>query len=81
MLQKIFICLYVFANENRDIVRAENPGISFGQVGKLLGEKWKALNSEDKLPYENKAEADKRDMKKKRLNTLKRIPPKFNKEF
>lgn len=54
-----------FANENRDIVRAENPGISFGQVGKLLGEKWKALNSEDKLPYENKAEADKRDMKRK----------------
>ncbi|SCU92247.1 LAMI_0E09472g1_1 [Lachancea mirantina] len=49
-----------FANENRDIVRAENPGISFGQVGRILGEKWKGLNEEEKQPYEAKAEADKK---------------------
>ena len=48
-----------FANENRDIVRSENPEISFGQMGKLLGERWKSLNEEDKLPYENKAKIDK----------------------
>ena len=28
-----------FANEQRDNVREENPGISFGQVGKVLGER------------------------------------------
>lgn len=49
-----------FANENRDIVRAENPGVTFGQVGRILGEKWKALNDEEKVPYEAKAESDKK---------------------
>ncbi|KAL8937001.1 MAG: hypothetical protein Q9211_003905 [Gyalolechia sp. 1 TL-2023] len=69
-----------FANDNRDTVREENPGISFGmrkpssscssplltqpprmvgQVGKVLGEKWKALNSKQREPYEAKAKADK----------------------
>lgn len=68
-----------FANEQRDNVREENPGISFGtarvrvhrllrlltslhnlgQVGKVLGERWKALNDKQRLPYEQKAKADK----------------------
>ncbi|CAR23688.1 HMG box domain-containing protein [Lachancea thermotolerans] len=49
-----------FANENRDIVRAENPGVTFGQVGRLLGDKWKALTDEEKQPYEAKHAADKK---------------------
>lgn len=61
-----------FANENRDIVRAENLGISFGQVGKLLGEKWKALTPEDKTPYENKAEADKKRYEKEKAEYAKK---------
>ncbi|KAL8743202.1 MAG: hypothetical protein Q9190_004420 [Brigantiaea leucoxantha] len=48
-----------FANDNRDNVREENPGISFGQVGKVLGEKWKSLNPKQREPYEAKAKADK----------------------
>ncbi|KAL9016545.1 MAG: hypothetical protein Q9185_006122 [Variospora sp. 1 TL-2023] len=48
-----------FANDNRDSVREENQGISFGQVGKVLGEKWKALNAKQREPYEAKAKADK----------------------
>lgn len=61
-----------FANENRDIVRAENPGISFGQVGKLLGENGNGLNSEGKLPYENKAEADKKRYEKEKAEYAKK---------
>lgn len=49
-----------FANENRDSVRNENPGITFGQIGRLLGEKWKALSVEEKVPYEDKAQQDKK---------------------
>ncbi|CAH1828316.1 unnamed protein product [Saccharomyces cerevisiae] len=49
-----------FANENRDIVRSENPDVTFGQVGRILGEKWKALTAEEKQPYESKAQADKK---------------------
>lgn len=61
-----------FANENRDIVRAENPGISFGQVGKLLGEKWKALTADDKVPYESKAETDKKRYEKEKAEYAKK---------
>ncbi|OGM42139.1 non-histone chromosomal protein 6 [Aspergillus bombycis] len=49
-----------FANDNREKVREENPGISFGQVGKMLGEKWKALSDTERRPYEEKAAADKK---------------------
>ncbi|BCS22451.1 high-mobility group nucleosome-binding protein [Aspergillus puulaauensis] len=49
-----------FANDNRDKVREENPGITFGQVGKMLGEKWKALSDKDRKPYEDKAATDKK---------------------
>ena len=68
-----------FANEQRDNVREENPGISFGtvtsrlsavrcvlisshipgQVGKVLGERWKALSAKQREPYEAKAKTDK----------------------
>lgn len=61
-----------FANENRDIVRAENPGIAFGQVGKLLGEKWKALTGDEKIPYESKAEADKKRYEKEKSEYAKK---------
>ncbi|KAK9470076.1 high mobility group box domain-containing protein [Dipodascopsis tothii] len=49
-----------FANEQRDSVRTENPGIAFGQVGKVLGERWKALNAKEKAPYEARAAQDKK---------------------
>ncbi|CAJ2513131.1 Uu.00g012500.m01.CDS01 [Anthostomella pinea] len=49
-----------FANEQRENVRDENPGISFGQVGKILGERWKALNDKQRTPYEAKAATDKK---------------------
>jgi len=49
-----------FANEQRESVRDENPGVSFGQVGKILGERWKALTEKQRGPYEAKAAADKK---------------------
>ncbi|KAL4795557.1 Non-histone chromosomal protein 6 [Aspergillus venezuelensis] len=49
-----------FANDNREKVREENPGITFGQVGKMLGEKWKALSDKERKPYEDKAATDKK---------------------
>ncbi|KAJ5211631.1 Non-histone chromosomal protein 6 [Penicillium cinerascens] len=49
-----------FANDNRDKVREENPGISFGQVGKKLGDKWKALTESERKPYDEKAATDKK---------------------
>ncbi|KAG4302971.1 hypothetical protein PCANB_000731 [Pneumocystis canis] len=48
-----------FAQENRELVKTENPDASFGQIGKILGELWKNLSSKDKQPYENRAKKDK----------------------
>ena len=65
-----------FANDQREKVREENPGIKFGkllsvrhqsspltsagEVGKMLGERWKTLSEKQRQPYEAKAAADKK---------------------
>ncbi|KAJ2381516.1 Non-histone chromosomal protein 6 [Coemansia sp. RSA 2559] len=48
-----------FSQANRATVREQNPDVSFGAIGKLLGEKWKKLNDNDKKPYLKQAEDDK----------------------
>jgi len=48
-----------FANECREDVRAANPGIKFGDLGKRLGQMWKELSEDERKPYEEKAAADK----------------------
>ncbi|KAH8881713.1 high mobility group box, partial [Thozetella sp. PMI_491] len=49
-----------FANEQRGNARDENPGISSSEIGKILGERWKALNDKQRAPYEAMAAADKK---------------------
>lgn len=65
-----------FANEQRENVREENPGVSFGTVGKLLGERWKALSDKQRAPYEAKAAADKKryEDEKQAYNVSYRLP-------
>lgn len=82
-----------FANDQRDNVREENPGISFGmwpyhvivlaqlltrfalpgQVGKLLGERWKALDEKQRAPYDAKAATDKKRYEEEKANYTVRI--------
>lgn len=40
-----------FCNEHRADVRAENPGISVPELGRLLGEMWRELSQEEKDTY------------------------------
>ncbi|EJU00226.1 Non-histone chromosomal protein 6 [Dacryopinax primogenitus] len=49
----------IFSNEWRDRVKAENPDASFGDVGRLLGAKWKELPDEEKKEYQRKSDEDK----------------------
>ncbi|KAI8882466.1 high mobility group box, partial [Backusella circina FSU 941] len=49
-----------FSQDQRATVKAENPDASFGQIGKILGEKWKSMDDNEKKPYTEKAEADKK---------------------
>jgi len=43
----------------RPIVNKEFPGIKFVELGKLLGERWRALTPEQKKQYEEMAAEDK----------------------
>ncbi|KAI8462425.1 MAG: structure-specific recognition protein-domain-containing protein [Monoraphidium minutum] len=48
-----------FSTENRERVKRDNEGIAFGQVAKVLGEEWKALDTEGRAKYEAMAAKDK----------------------
>jgi len=37
-----------FVQDYRDRIKSENPDVSFGEVGKLLGAKWKELSPAEK---------------------------------
>ena len=37
-------------------VKSENPGIAFGQIGKKLGEMWRALSDKEKQAYKDRKE-------------------------
>ncbi|CAI0374958.1 unnamed protein product [Linum tenue] len=48
-----------FSQTERESVKKSNPGIAFGEVGKVLGDRWRAMSAEEKEPYEEMARADK----------------------
>ncbi|CAG7851166.1 SubName: Full=NHP6A-Nonhistone chromosomal protein related to mammalian HMG1 {ECO:0000313/EMBL:CCA71859.1} [Serendipita indica DSM 11827] len=49
-----------FTQEWREKIKDENPGIGFGEVAKRLGAKWKSMTDEEKEPYVQKHQADKK---------------------
>ncbi|KAK9717748.1 Non-histone chromosomal protein 6 [Basidiobolus ranarum] len=49
-----------FSQEWREKVKTENPDVSFGQIGKILGEKWNKMDETEKKPFAAKAEEDKK---------------------
>ncbi|KAL2252426.1 FACT complex subunit SSRP1 isoform X1 [Sesamum indicum] len=49
-----------FSQTERENVKKSNPGISFTEVGKVLGERWNKMTADEKSPYEAKARADKK---------------------
>jgi hypothetical protein len=48
-----------FSNEMRAKIKEENPDATFGEMGKLTGQKFKALTPEEKSKYEALAAKDK----------------------
>ncbi|KAJ7682888.1 high mobility group box domain-containing protein [Mycena rosella] len=48
-----------FSQDWRERIKTENPEAGFGEVGKLLGAKWKELDDEEKKPYVDQAAKDK----------------------
>ena len=54
----------LFGNEMRAKIKEENPDIPFSGVGKILGERWRALDSESKAKYNEAALAAKAEYEK-----------------
>ncbi|CAD6574333.1 MAG: Non-histone chromosomal protein 6 [Tremellales sp. Tagirdzhanova-0007] len=48
-----------FVQDYRERIKNENPDVTFGEVGKLLGAKWKEMKDSEKKPYDDAAEKDK----------------------
>ncbi|KAH8101320.1 high mobility group box domain-containing protein [Cristinia sonorae] len=48
-----------FSQDWRERIKAENPDAGFGEIGKLLGAKWKELDESEKKPYIEQAARDK----------------------
>jgi len=46
---------FLYCNNKRDKVRAENPGASVGEIAKILGAKWKSISDERKANYMKQA--------------------------
>jgi structure-specific recognition protein 1 len=53
-----------FSTENREKLKKENPDMSFGDLGKALGEQWKMISADEKAKYEEMAKNDKERHKK-----------------
>ena len=48
-----------FSNEKRPKLKLENPGASIGDIAKKLGEQWKKMTPEQKIPFDEMAKKDK----------------------
>ncbi|KAI6143111.1 hypothetical protein BKA82DRAFT_4017843 [Pisolithus tinctorius] len=48
-----------FSQDWRERIKTENPDAGFGEVGKLLGAKWKELSDDERKPYVEMAAKDK----------------------
>ena len=42
----------LFSKDNRERIKAANPGANFSEMGKLLAQAWKWASAEDRAPYE-----------------------------
>ncbi|KAJ3137650.1 Non-histone chromosomal protein 6, partial [Irineochytrium annulatum] len=49
----------LWCKDNRDRIKEENPSAGFGDIGKILGREWKALDESDKEPYNQMMKKDK----------------------
>lgn len=51
----------LFSNDNRSKIKEANPDATFGEVGKLVGDAWKALNDKQKAVYTTRSETGKQE--------------------
>lgn len=50
---------FFFAGDVRPEIRKDNPDMPITEVATLIGQRWRKLDDEDKVPYEEQASKDK----------------------
>jgi tRNA U34 5-carboxymethylaminomethyl modifying enzyme MnmG/GidA len=53
-----------FSQEYREQLKQDNPDMTFGEIGKALGEKWKVISADEKAKFEEMAKKDKERFKR-----------------
>eukprot|EP00854_Cymbomonas_tetramitiformis_P016961 gene16961-20151_t len=48
-----------FCMENREKVKTEMPDLTFGEIGRIMGQRWAAASAEEKTKFTDMAEKDK----------------------
>jgi len=66
--KKALSAYMLYATEHRPTVKAENPGLSFGELSGKVAADWKALSETDREPYDKKAAEDKKRYEKEKKN-------------
>lgn len=61
----------VFASYNRKAMHASNPGMGFGEISRILGERWRQMDAEEKQKWAETrlANADAKELEQKSLIT------------
>merc|ERR1711879_348069 len=54
---------FLFGKEMRSSIRAENPEAGVAQIGKILGQKWGELSTEEKEAYKKRCNEEKEAFK------------------
>ncbi|RHZ81048.1 hypothetical protein Glove_126g7 [Diversispora epigaea] len=49
-----------FSRDYREKTKAEHPNATFADIGKLLGERWRNMSENEKIPYKELAARDKK---------------------
>lgn len=49
----------VFSRATRDSIKREHPDLKFGDLAKVVAERWKDMSEEERAPYHAEADADK----------------------
>jgi len=58
-----------YSKEQRDVLKAKNPSITFQEMGKVLGTAWKGLSDAEKAKYVEMSKADQERYKNAKAST------------
>ncbi len=71
----VFPPFALFSQEMRDEIMRQNPGMSFGDVGRKMGELWHALDEQEKESYRQRARVISDQKMKEYQAQLKKLTP------